>query len=223
MTLRSIVSTLAVTAVVSLSAPTCRQRGEKGRVEKEAEEALRGGSFIALQPFGHVPEEVLSFLEAELPKRFFGLPVRRLKPLPIPEEAFDPQRCQYRADHFLIRLNRPKGAVKVLGLVDKDLYTPGLNFVFGQAALGGVGGVVALVRLRPEFWGEKASDPRALFLERVLKEAVHELGHTFGLDHCPNPSCVMRFSNTIWDTDRKRPDFCERCRASLMESLEKEH
>ena len=55
----------------------------------------------------------------------------------------------------------------------------------------------------------------ALFLQRAVKEAVHELGHTCGLGHCRNPRCVMFFSNTLHDTDVKGPGFCTACRDKL--------
>jgi len=174
---------------------------------------VRKGAYIALQPFEGVQDGVLRTLERGLPARFFGVPVRGLKPLPIPEDSYNPSRRQYLSEPFLVSLKLPKGAVKVLGVVDEDLYTPGLNFIFGQARINGIGGVIALARLRPEFWGEARND--SLFLSRALKEAVHELGHSFGLEHCPDPSCVMHFSNTIWDTDRKGTDFCGRCRNIL--------
>jgi len=184
--------------------------GRESEVNTEME-----GLYIALQPFGEVPDEVLEFLRGELPKRLFGIRVRKIKPPPIPKDAYDPSRGQYLSGPFLGSLQLPEGAVKALGVVDEDLYAPGLNFIFGQASLNGIGGIIALVRLRPEFWGERTGDPKALFFLRALKEAVHELSHSFGLRHCPDPSCVMHFSNTIWDTDRKGADFCGRCRSIL--------
>nr|WP_243666411.1 matrixin family metalloprotease [Vulcanisaeta sp. JCM 16159] len=53
----------------------------------------------------------------------------------------------------------------------------------------------------------------------MLKEVLHELGHSFGLDHCADPRCVMYFSNTIEDTDRKGPGYCQRCMARLRSLL----
>jgi archaemetzincin len=93
-------------------------------------------------------------------------------------------------------------------LVDHDLYVPGLNFVFGEASQKVA--VISFTRLRQEFY--HLPEDRGLFHRRALTEAVHELGHTYGLQHCKNPHCVMFFSNTLMDTDRKGPEFCTECK-----------
>ena len=96
-----------------------------------------------------------------------------------------------------------------MAVVNLDLYTPGLNFVFGQALTGGKAALIALPRLRPEFNGLTRN--KELYRHRAVEEAVHELGHTFDLSHCPNIRCVMHFSNSLADTDGKGKDFCEGC------------
>jgi archaemetzincin len=101
----------------------------------------------------------------------------------------------------------------VVGLAGADCFTPGLNFVFGQAVLHGREAFVALPRLRPSFYGLR--EDQALFRERALKEVIHELGHTWGLRHCADARCVMHFSNTLQDTDLKGTEFCGRCRRRL--------
>jgi archaemetzincin len=88
--------------------------------------------------------------------------------------------------------------------------TPGLNFVFGQATVAGRDAFVALPRLRETSYGRPPNE--SLYRERVLKEVLHELGHTWGLGHCPDPRCVMYFSNMLADTDAKGLEFCPRCR-----------
>ena len=99
---------------------------------------------------------------------------------------------------------------KLLALCNFDAYSKGLNFVFGQVHRDGKVAAIYLPRLRQEFYGRERNEP--LFLERVVKEMVHELGHAFGLDHCPNYRCVMHFSNSISDTDAKAKDFCQDCK-----------
>lgn len=106
----------------------------------------------------------------------------------------------------------PSDAKRLLGVIDSDLFVPGLNFIFGLAY--GNTAVIALTRLRPEYYGEEKNE--RLFKERALKEAIHELGHTFGLAHCPDIRCVMHFSNKLADTDIKGPSFCRVCSARLV-------
>jgi archaemetzincin len=94
-------------------------------------------------------------------------------------------------------------------VTEHDLYGPSLNFVFGEADLGNRVAIISLSRLSPGFYGFSEDVER--FQERALKEAVHELGHTYGLGHCSNPLCVMHFSNSLLDTDIKKATFCPEC------------
>lgn len=95
--------------------------------------------------------------------------------------------------------NNNNNNIKLLALCNFDAYSNGLNFVFDQAHRTGKVAAVYLPRLRQEFYRLEKNEN--LFLQRVLKEAVHEIGHAFGLGHCPISRCVMHFSNSISDTD----------------------
>lgn len=171
---------------------------------------------VYLVPFDEIAPEVFRYLERELPP-VLGQEVVTQQRSTYPSKAYDPFRRQYRGEVFLESL--PTGEEdRHVGLVDADLYVPGLNFIFGLADRSTGRAVVALPRLRQEFYGLEPN--RELFLERVLKEVLHELGHTWGLSHCPNPRCVMHFSNSLSDTDRKDPSFCHRCSALLSASSE---
>ncbi len=130
----------------------------------------------------------------------------------VPEGSFNPRRQQYASSAILAELlaRKPADGPRFLGVIDEDLYIPRLNFVFGEADhISGVA-IISLTRLREEFYG-RGADPE-LFLGRAVKEAVHEIGHSLGLGHCPNPGCVMFFSNRLEDTDRKGEKPCVYCR-----------
>lgn len=137
----------------------------------------------------------------------------------LPSYAYNKHRKQYNSTLLLEYLSiiKPKGYGKYLGIVNVDLYANGLNFVFGEAVLNGEEAVISLHRLRPEFYG-KAPDEK-LFRSRILKEAVHELGHAFGLTHCKKPECVMHFSNSIIDTDFKSNFPCSSCQIKLFNMI----
>jgi archaemetzincin len=124
-----------------------------------------------------------------------------------PPDAYDARRKQWSTHRILAWLVHAAPPGKVLAVTDQDLFIPILTFVFGEAQLGGRAAVVSTARL-----GEPGlPDPRVA-LERLAKEAVHELGHCYGLVHCDSPGCVMGRSSTARDVDRKRGDFCPRCR-----------
>ena len=103
----------------------------------------------------------------------------------------------------------PATDTKILVIFDADAYSYGLNFVFGEAIGNGAIAIIYLPRIKQEFYGLKPNEQ--LFYERLVKESVHELGHTIGLPHCHNTRCVMHFSNSLYDTDFKERSFCDRC------------
>ncbi|MFP4159303.1 MAG: archaemetzincin family Zn-dependent metalloprotease [Desulfobacterales bacterium] len=170
---------------------------------------------ILIVPIGPLPIYLISWLHDNLGVFTDNSTVEVGKAVPLPREGYDRQREQYRAEVLIELLTAMKhpGAERIVGLIDQDCYSQDLNFVFGQASLKGREAFVALPRLRPDCSGME--EDKNLFKNRVLKEIVHELGHTWGLPHCDRPGCVMRFSNSADDTDRKNPVFCSRCAAML--------
>jgi archaemetzincin len=172
---------------------------------------------IVLVPIGSVPRNLLEKLTAPL-SDLLGLPCCVGEGIAVPSGAFDDRRGQYRGSAILGALDQlgvPDDA-RVLGIIDGDCYARGLNFIFGQAQQYGDRALIALPRLRPSFYGLPQNPD--LFHQRVLKEATHELGHTYGLGHCPRQDCVMHFSNTLHDTDVKKAAFCVRCQNELAEA-----
>lgn len=169
---------------------------------------------IYLIPVGKVSRADIERLTTPL-KEKFGYPVVIGERIEDIGYAYNKNRSQYHSSPILdeIRKKRPKDAMKALGIADEDLYVPSLNFVFGEANMDGPVAIISLTRLRQDFYGLKPDG--SLLHERSLKEAVHELGHCFGLRHCPDPQCVMHFSNSLHDTDIKSSDFCSLCKKKL--------
>lgn len=130
-------------------------------------------------------------------------------------EFYDPARRQYNGNLLLKLVDSIPipDSVKALGLFNVDLFIPILTFIFGQAYLGGRTGIASLYRLSNERYGIEEDDQ--FLLERFQKEVIHELGHTFGLIHCQNPTCVMRSSTYVEDIDQKSQIFCLNCRTQL--------
>jgi archaemetzincin len=172
---------------------------------------------IKLVSVGTLPPPLLSFLQEGLTQEL-GASVQVGGNLPLPASCPEGRR-QYLGEPFLEVLAAARGLEDevILGVTGVDLFVPGLNFVFGLADPRNRGAVISLARLYPEFYGQPRNPQ--LFKARALKEAIHELGHLWGLDHCSNPACIMFFSNTLTDTDRKGPGFCAQCQSKIKKSF----
>jgi archaemetzincin len=144
----------------------------------------------------------------------FRLPLRPWR-LPPVDFAFDPQRSQYASIPILEMLTRlcPPDAEKLVAITEHDLFIPVLTFVFGHAQLRGRVALVSTARLGQEFYGLEPN--REVSLERVRKETLHELGHTFGLVHCADRACVMALATHVQQIDQKRAAFCPACSRRL--------
>ncbi len=140
------------------------------------------------------------------------------EPTHPPMQCFDWSRTQYYSPCILEWLHSSIASritrYLVIGLGYLDAYSSGLNFVFGEAAPRLRVASVYTKRLNPRFYGEGMD--WNLYVERVAKEIVHESGHLLGLHHCSDPGCVMSFSNSVWDVDRKTRFFCRRCSSKLL-------
>lgn len=134
--------------------------------------------------------------------------------------AYNISRGQSNSSLVLTELLRvfPTHDGKLLAMTSVDLFIPVLTFVFGEAQLNDKAAVVSGCRLREEFYG---MDPNErLFRERLLKECVHELGHTFGLLHCQDYNCVMHSSTSVDEIDVKGAHLCVNCSGAIMEPME---
>ena len=130
------------------------------------------------------------------------------------EFAYSPERHQYNSTLIINKLSEtaPADYLKVIAICKKDLFIPILTYVFGEAQLNGRSCIVSLYRLKDT---RAFINPEGVFAERVTKEAVHELGHTFSLRHCSDNSCVMHYCHSLNDVDNKKVSMCRYCSIML--------
>ena len=177
---------------------------------------------IIIQPSSDkIHSDILNLLVESISKEFVNSKVT-INPL-LKFDIHDfitKQRNQLRSSDFLLWILeklKPSKEIKILVICDIDAYSGDLNFVFGEAYKGGKVAAIYLPRLRQEFYGLEPN--KLVFHERSVKEAIHELGHTFSLFHCNDKLCVMHFSNSLHDTDIKGKSFCSVCKDNLRLKL----
>jgi archaemetzincin len=165
-------------------------------------------------PFGVIDEDLISAVEETLVDTF-NLEVGKMESHKLPADVFDFTRQQYNSEKLLRILHKTQSpdSVRLLGVTTVDLFIPMLSFVFGQAQLQGRVAVVSTARLRQEFYDLPADS--SLTTQRTMKEAIHEIGHTFGLTHCLDKRCPMSLSTMVTSIDAKGTQLCGSCRIAL--------
>jgi archaemetzincin len=146
-----------------------------------------------------------------------------IKEMPLLQDlafAFDQGRNQYHSTLILEELEKraPPSALKILAITDVDLFIPIMTYVYGEAQLNGKACIISTSRLKK---GLPLMDTQDVFFARVFKEAIHELGHTFNLLHCPDYACIMHYCRSEDDVDRKSEELCRYCGIFLDDALKK--
>lgn len=174
---------------------------------------------IVISPIGTFGPELTELVKKEI-NRIFGFPAPIIPILNDVDFAFDSGRNQHHSTSILQQLEKsaPPFALKVIAITKVDLFIPILTHVYGEAQLGGKACVVSTYRLKDQI---SAAHPDVIFKQRIIKEAIHELGHTFNLRHCKEHACIMHYCRTELDVDRKSDQLCRYCKILLEDEIKK--
>lgn len=173
---------------------------------------------IIISPIGNLDPKIIKQVGQEV-HRILGYRSRTKSVLQHVDFAFDSVRNQHYSTPILEKLAdlAPSHTVKILAISRVDLFIPILTHVYGEAQLGGKACIISTHRLNEGL----GSDIAEIFIQRVVKEAIHELGHTFNLRHCKDHSCCMHYCRTIKDVDRKSDQLCRYCKVLLEDEIKK--
>ncbi len=173
---------------------------------------------LRLLAVGEVHDGLLLYLRLALPQHL-QVPCEIIPSTLDPATTFHAERRQYHSSRLLAAMQKFANGEswRVLGVAEVDLYIPILTFVFGEAQTDGACAVVSARRLRQEFYG--LAPDQTLLEQRLLKEAIHEIGHTCDLTHCDNYLCAMAASHGVEWIDIKDAALCRNCRGKLESSL----
>jgi len=174
---------------------------------------------IVISPVGNIDPDIVERIGKEI-KRVFHFPAVIAPVLSDVVFAYDENRDQYHSTKILDRLSErmPENALKLIAVVDVDLFIPILTHVFGEAKLGGRTCVISLHRLKEDL-AFTAHNPTYHY--RIIKEAVHEFGHCFNLRHCRDHTCIMNYCRSIQDVDRRSDQLCRYCRVLLGDEMKR--
>ncbi len=171
---------------------------------------------IDVVPVGNVETDLLEESRDVL-EHIYGTDVVLRSSVSIPPDAYDEKHEQYHAEDFIDIATSAGNGDKNIAVTPVDIYYRRRNYVFGLAYLDGKGCVVSTNRLRMTADGGELEKPKqtGIVEDRVRTEVVHEIGHTFGLQHCDDETCVMSFSPTVREVDSKFERPCPTCDAKL--------
>ncbi len=170
---------------------------------------------LYLQPLGAALPDADVALVATALRELYGLPVRSLPRVDLPPAAYYAPRKRWRAEKLLpfLAARLPQDGVRVIGLTGVDISTSKGSIedwgVLGLGEIDGGASVISSFRC-----ARKANGPLHA-RQRLAKVAVHEVGHTLGLDHCTSAGCLMHDAEgRVTSTDQEY-DLCARCRRLL--------
>jgi len=174
---------------------------------------------IVISPIGDIDKGLLEEV-GEKASRVFGCGKEIIPLLKDLDFALDMERRQYHSTPILeiLASRAPLRTVKILGIAQVDLFIPILTYVYGEAQLGGKACIISTYRLKE---GLSPVSSTVLYHQRVVKEAIHELGHAFRLHHCRDQACIMHYCRSTRDVDLKSDQLCRYCTILLDDEIKR--
>ena len=179
----------------------------------------RNQNTILISPIGEFSSELVEAVAREI-ERAFGFATETATALEDLSFALDQNRQQYHSTMILEQLaaRMPDHCIRILAITQVDLFIPILTHVYGEAQLGGAASIVSSFRLNES---GSALNISSRFMDRIVKEAIHELGHTFNLRHCPEHTCIMHYCRNEEDVDRKSDELCRYCKVMVNDEIKR--
>ncbi len=185
------------------------------QLQQKSQAVDHSSDYIVISPVGGVSIDMCEQIAHHV-QLFFGYQTYVKSLIDNIEFAFDDQRKQYHSTPILTKLTgeAPEGILKILAVTEEDLFIPILTHVYGEAELGGTSCIISTCRLH-----EIGLETEETGCKRLIKEAIHELGHTFNLRHCEEKTCIMHYCRTLKDVDFKSNQYCRYCSVLLSDEM----
>jgi archaemetzincin len=174
---------------------------------------------ILLLPLLNISDKILEDLKREVGIAFVSKVDIDDPLISLPDDTYNKQAEKYDTAKLIPYLESLPyfEEDKILAVGNMDIFLDGVDNIFGTSRTSGKLSLLSLYRLDQRFY-DKSSDYEKL-KKRAIKEAIHGLGHCYGLGHCRDSKCVMVSSDNITSVDKKDKFFCEDCREKLRKEL----
>lgn len=107
---------------------------------------------------------------------------------------------------------RAPGVIGVIGVTNRDISAPDMNFLFGHADRATRAGVISYLRFAD-------GGARDVITHRAAVQALSTTGVLLGLGRCEEVTCARAFPKNLEEHDRKQEQFCAACRRVVDAAL----
>ena len=175
---------------------------------KKVTKKLAVPTSISIYCFGDFSISTAKKLENGL-REYFPNVALKDQVLTLPAKHYNKERNRYRGTGLFEELGKHRNNDAVIGLTNYVIFMANeLSPTYGIMGVSPVGTYKCVVSSKIPSSGKEQSE------DNFVKLSLHELGHAFGLSHCPDQHCYMvdaehkmKFPQTT--------GFCESCKSKL--------